>query len=67
MSLYNTGPQKNELLERLRHELNLTEADATDEDVLEKTKGSFTVARIELGISLSQLIQSLKAAIGLKY
>lgn len=65
MSLYDNGPRRAELIGCIRHELNLSEADVTDEDLLERTRGTFVRARIELGMSLSQLWKELKSALGL--
>lgn len=44
-----------ELISRLRAELNLTELDATDQALLDKTKGTFTRWRVEFGMAKSEL------------
>lgn len=52
-----------QLLEYLRQELNLSKDLITDEDLLKAAKGTFLLARIELGIELSKLYQVLKSFI----
>ncbi len=65
MSIYDTGPRRDELIARLRNEMNLTKEHCTDEDLLKGTKDTFVFARIELGMSWSQFWKDLKSSITL--
>ena len=56
---------ENELLERLRNELNLDEMQVTGSQLLQATEGSFLRARIELGMAFDKLKYELIEAMRL--
>ena len=60
MSLYNTGPRRDELIERLRIALALPEGIITDEELLERTKHTLLFANIEHGMAVNQLWHELR-------
>lgn len=60
MSLYKNGPFRNELIARIRHEINLSKSIISDEKLIEKTEESVMFARIELDMSFQKLKKELK-------
>ena len=56
---------ENELLERLRNELNLDEVHITKSQLLQATEGSFFRARIELDMAFDKLKYELIEAMRL--
>jgi len=56
---------KNELLDRLRLELNLGQTHITDSQLFRATEGSFLRARVELGMAFDKLKYELIEAMRL--
>lgn len=63
MSIYTNGPQRQELINRLRHESGLTKDDVDDAGLLSFMHGTFLLARIELGMSLNGFKKEVLAAL----
>jgi len=52
----------NELVERLREDFGITEAMATDAEVLACTSGTYARAQIELDMAWEQCVKNIKDA-----
>lgn len=61
--MYEKGPRREELIARLRHELELSIIDVSDDELLTRTKDSYLYARIELDMAISEFCKELKSCI----
>lgn len=62
MSVFENGPWRQELISRLKRELELNATEVDDEELLSRMQGTLSLARIELAMAFSSLKRELISA-----